>query len=489
MKNSSETRGQKEIGAVGAGPARPFTRSTVIIFTGSFAFFALLPKIFYLKYFHPLYDYKLMWLNFIGNDYKLGLETPKPLLVLFAGIISPKLFYIFACLFCAVLVICLCELSKLYTGGCICGLGASFLCFFANYEMLPDTLFPVLWPIFYTPLLLLCILCFLKKRFILSFSFLFCASLLRPEAWLYLMLFFFWHLLIKTKRRFIFLFFLSAPLLWSLFDYAISGDFLLSYNITAAHPAISNLQTTTFLTFWPKVLKMVFVFHSMPALIVGMVSMFFCLLQQDKEKLLSFKNAPVYMCLAPFVFYWLFSLKNDLFVYSRFFTFSICIIYLFAAFFPFIIFKKHKHLAVAGLCLILLVSAKYDVLNLAIKKRRIDEIRTEIFIEMGNFIKSYQKRGSINGPVIIGSDMGYFSFELGEDFSKKCFFLRKVALSPEVLKGEDPYFLLYYPFNNLQKYSFDKFRKTNNYKLTPVFVSRNKEAVIYRITRNRRDSL
>ncbi|HUT91933.1 MAG TPA: hypothetical protein VMY37_20730, partial [Thermoguttaceae bacterium] len=176
----------------------------------------------------PRGPYQLMWLNLLGANYRLNIETPKPLSVLLAGLLgSGSAFYLVTCVMVGICVWALIRLGRAITGSNWPGLVAAVTVFALRGAPIYLILIGGTEP-FHIALVLLVVLALAGGRSRLAALAVFGACLQRPESWPLVPL----PLLLSmvTRRRFnlILLLPFTAPFVWMAFDRAMTGDWLYS---------------------------------------------------------------------------------------------------------------------------------------------------------------------------------------------------------------------------------------------------------------------
>ena len=462
----------------------------LIILAAAFLFFSSLPQILGLKYWHPLYSYKIMWLNFLGARYALPLGTPKPLIVLFAGIVPPSFIYIFASFFSALLVLCLMELSKEITGSYLGGLFASFFYFFCNSDLNSSFLFFAYWPVIYNALLFFFILLFVKKAYSFASIILFLAGLIRPESWFYAPVLLFWLYWSKEKIKLIYFIPLLAPVIWCLFDYKISGDFLLSYHITHKYAAFMATQSYNLLSFFPDMARKILSSYRFPILISGVTAILFEIIyffrMKGKDRINIHIIIP--MAIIPFLLYWLTAVKKVFYFELRFFNFSILVVYFYAAILPFIFFKK-RLLSFVFLILLTLFSFQWNDLRTAVVKKKTEEASAKSMKGAADFLKQYLIHHKIDGKIMTSAEnMEYLSLRFGQKFSHKILLFREVANNPKLLSGvPGGLTIVTFPNPNPPDTLLFFFLLRSSYKagyiFKPIFISPDRNSYVLEIVR------
>jgi hypothetical protein len=185
--------------------------------------------------------YQLMWSNLLGAHYKLPIETPKPLSVLFAGLFgSGTAYYALTCAMVGLCVAALVRLGKTITGSLIPGLIAAVIAFafrggFAYLAFTGGT------EPFHLAFVLLALVALADGRSRLAALVILAACLQRPEAWslapLPLLMAF---VAGRRSDRLLLLPFL-APFIWLACDWAMTGDWLYSLHVTSYYRIASGV--------------------------------------------------------------------------------------------------------------------------------------------------------------------------------------------------------------------------------------------------------
>lgn len=455
-----------------------------LVFIFSFLIFSILPRLFYLKYWHPLDSYKIFWLNFLGSNYKLPLETPKPLIAFIAGVISPKYIYLLECIFCALLVVCFVLLSKRIVSSISGGIIAAVLFFFCNADILANYIFECGWPFFYLPLVFSFVLFFIKKYYTCAALTLFLASLIRPEGWLYTPFFLWWLKAVKGERLKI-IYFLPAiaPLIWMFFDWRISGDIFYSYHLTKNYVKISGFSPTSFNIFWLQFAVRLLANNYHPLIFIcGLIGIGYYM----KDNFRKDEGMLFIVSFTPLLFYWFFTLFKKFFLFLRFFLPFIALIHIFAGILFYLIFKN-KYLKVIFSFLLLAISFKTENIEFSFKKRIKEEIKRETTLEIERFLKKYLKSHPVKGKIMVGRNMSKLSLALGEEFSKKTILFREIGTNPKLLKEVPPGLAIYQVEDtagtgkNFKMLKKAKIIFIKDCVFIPIFITSNREGIVYRV--------
>jgi len=466
----------------------------------TFLFF-LLSFSWFFHYFSSKFTdgYKIMWLNFLGADYKLPLETPKPLIALLAGVLSH--YYYFFIAFClSLLGILLILFSQEFICFSINGLFAFLLYFFGNLEGL-QYFFSGYWPVVYLPFLFLSYLLFIKKYYSFSFFFLFLTGLIRPESWFIELIFLGWLMARKEKIKIIYFLPLLSPLIWCVFDYKISGNPFFSYLITKRYALISGFAPVTFIKFFSYLFKSFFIHHNFLLILLGisLILTRVMILRKNEEILLFIIG------ITPILFYWIFTLKKEIIIYPRFFSFFILTIYIYICFFPSFFLKKIKRKKMKSFLNILFLSTLFLIsFDFKVFKKYIDKKveKKKEFLELQEavkFLKAYFAKEEMKEKVIISArKAGVFFLQLGPEFSHHTVYFREVGRHPALFSKNIPALAIYtcdvyknplpttlfFVYLHSGKESFIVNRPMHEiYKVVPIFFSSHRKVIIYKISK------
>ncbi|MBU0694201.1 MAG: hypothetical protein KKC11_05980 [Candidatus Omnitrophica bacterium] len=458
-----------------------------LFFLFLFIFFLSLPFLLGLsckENIHP--SYRVTWFNFLGAHYKLPIDTPKPLIVFLNAIVPQTFGYLFPSLFSALWVLSFMGLTKKISGVYLNGFFASILCIFCNREVFCDFFLTNYWPITYIPLLFFQILLFLKRRYAFCFCISLLTSLIRPESWFYTVFFIAYLYFKKEKIKPIYLLPFIAPVIWVLFDYRISGDFFFGYRITQSYYLVSasEFHSTSFLSYWSEVMKGMLSRYEPFLLALGI---FAILVRKIKSHFLERIDILIILALFPFLAYWIFSLKEDIIVMNRFFSFSISVFILYATLLPCFLLKKFsygKYLNLIYLLLLVSLSFNGNDLRRAVLKRKANMVIRSTAEEIGVFLKDNLNEVSFSKTIIVPErETSYFSLMIGEQNSWKLVSFREIFSNVytkdlEGLAIYIDYHTWYYEF--LRNISYLNIRG-EKYILEPIYVTKNKVGTVYNI--------
>lgn len=344
-------------------------------------FFLVLPMLYRAHYDLLLWSEGFMERAFAssfvtGERVKL-IETPKPLWNLFwllAGL--PNQLYWVICLLIGGIFLLYPLISDRLCGSIIPGIVAALVTVFAFKEVLVLFLSGN-WTIPYLFLGLLFLFALLSQRWIWASLAAGLASLIRPETWL---LAAFLPVYVRyrptspaggqpTNLRWYLFAPLGAPLLWLLYDYRLSGDWLYSFRNTAAYAVLTGIPGTGFLTYWPELILDIADSTGIVVLgyaVVGIVLRSWHLARETKARKSPGWRYIVFdpllaVTLLPFIASWIMSLQGDIIVMRRFFYLSVGLLALYSTLSGWLLFRKiarYRSLwALATLAPLLLVSS------------------------------------------------------------------------------------------------------------------------------------
>jgi hypothetical protein len=387
--------------------------------------------------------YQLMWLNLLGANYRLPIETPKPLHVLLAGLLgSGPAFYAVTCAMVGLCVAAAIRLGRAVTGSYWPGLVTAMTVFalrggFIYYILIGGT------EPFHAALVLLSLVVLADGRLHLAAFAVLVACLQRPETWLLAPL----PLLLAlvAKRRFspLLLLPLIAPFVWMVFDRAMTGDWLYSLHVTSYYRIASGVPAAAGTgSFWGDMLVgLADVAGSVPV-VVGLAGLGIwvwryarvrpALEATDRER--SVRPAGLLMavvCLAlvlPLIASWLASLTGHVLQMGRFQYASAVLLMLLAASAPFLLFSGR-----APRWFVLAMSAAVGLSAFApkdvawsIRHARYDEVRATVYDPIADTLKHLVENGSAEVAVVSARRLDYFARLLGQSHSWKLLSIREV---------------------------------------------------------------
>jgi hypothetical protein len=386
--------------------------------------------------------YQLMWLNLLGANYRLPLETPKPLHVLLAGLLGSGLaFYAVTCAMVGICVWASVRLGKAITGSHWPGLVAAVTVFALRGEFVSYVLIGGTEPL-HIALVLLSVLALAGGRTSLAAFAVFAACLQRPEAWslapLPLLL------ALVTRRRFNLALLLPfvAPFVWMVFDRAMTGDWLYSLHLTAHYPVASALSASPTGSFWGDItLELAKVAGDVP-LVVGLAGLGIWLWKhtrssrgaESRDRQLPAQptgllTAAVGLALAlPLAASWAASLSGHVLQMGRFQYPSAVLLVLLAACAPFFLFsgRAPRWFAVAMSAVVGLSAFAPKEIARSIHRARVDAVRATVYNPIANTVKRLVEDGSADVAIVSQRRLDYFAKLLGPSNSWKLLSVREV---------------------------------------------------------------
>jgi len=372
--------------------------------------------------------YRLMWTNFLGAHYKLAPETPKPLIMFLTGVLPQWFNFFLAPVFMAVTAVSIFKIARYLGVSCLGSAFGVFFALFCNNQVLPYFFLSgfSFWPLVYLALIFLQFYLFLQKRFELVFILSFFASLVRPESWIITVIILIYLVAKKEKLKAIYFLPLAAPVLWMLVDRRIGGDLFLSQKITANYPVISAMEAVGFSDYWPKVLGEIFQEYSAILFIFGLLAF-----AADKIKDKRFKDSDILFLSAAaiFLFYWFAASAKSVVVMTRFFTWPILLITMYAVSLVENSFSRNKFFLWINI-IYLTVTASFvfndQIWEFTAIRARIYNLQKSALSETEHFllanIADVRKANYLLVPARKAAD---FAFTLGEKDSHKIIYLRE----------------------------------------------------------------
>jgi len=402
-----------------------------ILFAAVFLFFVFLPAGLRLGYHCRLYPYELMWENLWGAGFSFdSFWGPKPFIVIISYLGRLSLLYPLAAAFNALLVTSLAGLSRRMNAGTLSGIFGALLYFFCGYWGLTE-FFQVYWMVFYVPLVFFSLLMLVEKKYGACVSGLFFAGLIRPEAWVYAGLALAWIYRQKKFRK-VYLWGMSAPLLWSLVDYRISGDLWYSFRAAGQYSSLTLMKPTYFREFWPYICRQLAAAYNGWLLAAGAIGLLYCLWPVPKNKTDSSAARPLACSIAlPFLLYWLESVSGKLIIYPRFFAMSAAGLCLCVAVMAARIMINQRILSVLVLSLVFAFVFKPDVFLSAMLYKIKDNIKETTSRELADFLQNHLSDFSQKEKILVGDNMNYLSLRLGRDFSRRTVSFEAAGNTPD----------------------------------------------------------
>jgi hypothetical protein len=201
------------------------------------------------------------------------------------------------------------------------------------------------WIVPYILLGLILVLALYSRRFGWATLAVGLTGLFRPDAW-FLAVFLLIYIAFRRERlKWYYFLPLLAPLLWMLYDFRISGDWMFSYRSSVAYAALTGVTGSSFANFWriilPQVVSSTGILVLLYAL-VGIVARARNVAREAKgSKLWAILLDPLLaVALVPFIGYWLLSLPGNITVMGRFVALSAAAFALFALLLPYELFRS-----------------------------------------------------------------------------------------------------------------------------------------------------
>lgn len=285
--------------------------------------------------------YRLMWRNLVGGDFRLPLDTPKPLLVVRAGLTGETVYWVAAALAFALLAVIFRRLGRRMFGLGAAGLAAFALVALGNGYVLPGPFLIGYWPLTYYTLLALAGWCLLEDRHGAAFAVVGLSGLLRPESWALaglLLAWTAWREPDRLRARHA-LALLAPPAAWSAFDLLLAGDPLHSFHTLQRYQAYLGLEGVGAAGYWPKVLSDAtadFDAGLLAAGAAGVLAAPWLALTEDERRAHAWFLAVVAV---PPVGYWCVSAFTDVIVHVRFLSPALVVLYLYAAGAPLLVWR------------------------------------------------------------------------------------------------------------------------------------------------------
>lgn len=390
----------------------------------------------------PRGPYQLFWLNLLGANYRLNIETPKPLSVLLAGLLgSGPAFYVVTCAMVGICVWALIRLGRAITGSNWPGLVAAVTVFALRGTSIYLILIGGTEP-FHIALVLLSVVALATGRPRLAAFAVFGACLQRPESWPLVPL----PLLLAlvTRRRFNLALLLpfTAPLVWVTFDRAMTGDWLYSLHETAYYRVAAALSASPTGSFWGDItLELAKVAGDVP-FIVGLAGLGVWLWKHVRRRAgaatgdRKFRLQPTGLLMAavglamvlPLSVSWLASLSGHVLQMGRFHYPSVVLLTLLAASAPFFLFsgRAPRWFVVAMSAVVGLSAFAPKEVARSIRMARIDEVRATAYDPLAGTVKQLVENGSAEVAIVSQRRLDYFGKLLGPSYSWKLLTVREV---------------------------------------------------------------
>lgn len=286
--------------------------------------------------------YRLMWLNLVGHDFRLPLDTPKPLLAARAGLTGETAYWVIAVLAFALLAVVFRRLADRLFGLGAAGLAAFALVALGNGYVLPGPFLIGYWPLTYWTLLALAGWCLLEGRRGAAFAVVGLSGLLRPESWALAAVLLGWTAWREPDRlrpRHA-LAVAVPPLAWSAFDLLLAGDPLYSFHTLQRYQAYLGLEGVGAGAYWPKVVGDATAdFHGglLAAGLGGLLAAPWLTSSVDERRAHVWFLA---VAAVPALGYWAVSAVTDVIVHVRFLSPALVVLYLYAAGAPLLVARR-----------------------------------------------------------------------------------------------------------------------------------------------------
>ena len=386
--------------------------------------------------------YQLLWLNLLGAHYRLHIETPKPLSVLLAGLLgSGPAFYILTCAVVGLCVALVVRLGKAISGSYWPGAVAAV----TVLALRGDIVYYILiggTEAFHIALVLLAVVALASGRFRAAALAVFGACLQRPEAWslapIPLLL------ALATRRRFNLLLLLPfiAPIVWVVFDRAMTGDWFYSLHETAYYFVAAGLSTSSPGSFWGEMTVELAKLAGDVPFVVGMAGLGIWLWKYTRghagvvagDRGPSLRpagqlTAAVGLALSlPLLASWMASFSGHVLQMGRFHYPSVMLLTLLATSVPFFLFSNRVprwFVLVMSVLVGLSALAPREVAR-SIRMARVDEIRATAYDPVADTVKQLIENGSAEVAIVSQRRLHYFCMLLGQVNSWKLLTVREV---------------------------------------------------------------
>lgn len=418
------------------------TRPEVVAGIAAVVLWLLFPAVVGLKYrlLAQKGPYQLMWLNLLGANYRLPIETPKPLHVLLAGLVgSGVAFYAVTCAMVGLCVAAVMRMSRTITGTVWPGLVAAATVFVLRGGCIYYVLIGGTEP-YHMALVLLSLAALADRRFRLAAVAVFFACLQRPEAWALAPL----PLLVAwwSRRRFnpLVLLPFAAPLVWFTFDRAMTGDWLYSLHLTAYYRVASALSAAPPASFWGDILIELSKVAGDVPFVLGLAGLGIWLWKYTRGRGAADAGSPSsrpggfpmaligLAVMLPLVASWLASLSGHVLQMGRFNYPSVMLLTLLAASVPFFLFsgRTPRWFVLAMSTLVGLGAFSPREVAHSIRLARIDEVRAAAYDPIAATFKRIIESGSADVAVVSERRLDYFAKLVGPSNSWKLLSIREV---------------------------------------------------------------
>lgn len=411
------------------------------------ALYLLLPALLGLDYrlLAPKGPYQLMWLNLLGAHYRLQLETPKPLMVVLSGLVGSGLaFYAVVCVMVGLAVAALVRLGRSITGSYWPGLIAAVTVFVFRGGLMGWAFVGGTEP-FHVALVLSALAALAGGRMRLATLIIFAACLLRPEAWPLAPIPLLWTLFAKRRFSPLSLLPFSAPLIWVVFDRAMTGDWLYSLHLTSYYRVASGISTAIGGGFWTGMPAEIIDVTGAVPLLVGLVGLgvwvWRCARPRQVRQSGSEERSdnPAWLLavavglalLLPITASWVISLFGRVVQMGRFQYPSAVLLVLLSTSAPFLLFggRAPRRLVLAlGLSAAVALSAlSPQELGRAVRIARRDKVRAAAYEPIADTLKHLVENGNADVTVVSARRLDYFTMLLGQSYSWKLRSVRELT--------------------------------------------------------------
>ncbi|MBN2465305.1 hypothetical protein JXD38_06750 [candidate division WOR-3 bacterium] len=422
-------------------------RPEVVAGVVSGALYLWLPAVLGLDYrlLAPKQPYQLMWLNLLGAHYRLQLETPKPLMVVLSGLFgSGVVFYVLICAMVGLAVAALVRLGRTITGSYWPGLTAAATVFAFRGGLMRWAFVGGTEP-FHVALVLSALVALAGGRLRLATFIVFAACLLRPEAWPLAPIPLLWIYLARRRFNLLSLLPFSAPLIWVVFDQAMTGDWLYSLHLTSYYRVASGISTKIGGGFWTGMPAEIIDVTGAVPLLVGLIGLGVWVrrcarphpVQQSSTEKRS--DYPAWLLAAivalalllPIAASWVISLFGRVVQMGRFQYPSAVLLVLLSTSAPFLFFSgrapRRFVLALGLSAAVALSTLSPQELARAVRIARRDKVRAAAYAPIADALKHLVESGNADVTVVSARRLDYFTMLLGQSYSWKLRSVRELT--------------------------------------------------------------
>jgi hypothetical protein len=249
---------------------------------------------------------------------------------------------------------------------------------------------------------------------------------MRPEAWLFPVLFILVALVKKEKKSLGWLIVpLLAPAIWALFDRRISGSFTYSADMTRYYMETVGLSPVPANLYWQGIWRNLSSSFSTPVHLLGLIACgAYAVKSKRTEHLLLAGIAAM-----PFVFFWVLSYVDPVIIHVRFLALSMLIFCLYASIFISTVVKQPL-IRAALLAVLAAIGFQSKLFPDTFAKVKQDRMIASVRAVLLPGVKNAEKSADV---IICGRSAGYFAYYLGEEASHKIFMFREIAARPELM--------------------------------------------------------